>query len=303
MATTQKRTAAEKVQNIPLDELFPYPNHPIKMREDDSFQETLESIRARGVLTPAVVRPRVEGGYEIIAGRRRKRACEIIGLAVLPAIVRKLDDDDAIIDMIDSNIQRDYILPSEKAASYKMRLEAIKRQGKRQEDASRQVDGKTVEAADIIGSETGESGRQIQRYVRLTELIPPLMDMVDEKKIAFSPAYELSFLSPKEQEQLVETIDSEQATPSLSQAQRMKQQSQSGTLTEDSMLEIMCEQKKPAWDRITLGGQRLRKYFPQNYTPREIEDTIYRLLEMWYRRRLENEGKQPKSESQQTEQK
>jgi len=295
MAATQKRTAAEKVQLIPLDELHPYPNHPIKMREDDSFRETLESIRKRGVLTPALVRPREDGGYEIIAGRRRKLACEMVGIPALPAIVRKLDDDDAIIDLIDSNLQREDILPSEKAASYRMRLEAIKRQGKKQEDASRQVDGKTLEAAEVIGGETGESGRQIQRYVRLTELIPPLMEMVDEKKIAFSPAYELSFLSPKEQEQLVETIDSEQATPSLSQAQRMKQQSQSGTLTEDSMQEIMCEQKKPAWDRITLGGQRLRKYFPQSYTPKQIEDTIYRLLEMWYRRQKENEGQQPEN--------
>lgn len=283
MAT--KKTTTEKIQLISLDELHPYPNHPIKMREDESFSETLESIRQRGVLTPIIVRP-CENGYEIIAGRRRKRACEIAGIEKIPAIVRELDDDNAIIDLIDSNIQREYLLPSERAASYKMRLEAIKRQGKKREDTSRQVDGKPVEAADIIGGECGESGRQIQRYVRLNELIQPLMDMVDENKIAFSPAYELSFLSKEEQEHLVETIDYEQATPSLSQAQRMKQQSQAGTLTEDSILEIMCEQKKPAWDRVTLGGEKLRKYFPKSYTPKQIEDTIYRLLDMWYKRRM-----------------
>jgi len=282
---TKKQTATEKIQLIPLDELHPYPNHPIKMREDESFSETLESIRQRGVLTPIIVRS-CENGFEIIAGRRRKRACEIAGIEKIPAIVRELDDDNAIIDLIDSNIQREYLLPSERAASYKMRLEAIKRQGKKREDTSRQVDGKPVEAADIIGGECGESGRQIQRYVRLNELIQPLMDMVDENKIAFSPAYELSFLSKEEQEHLVETIDYEQATPSLSQAQRMKQQSQAGTLTEDSILEIMCEQKKPAWDRVTLGGEKLRKYFPKSYTPKQIEDTIYRLLDMWYKRRM-----------------
>jgi len=285
MAT--KKTATEKIQLIPLYELHPYPNHPIKMREDESFSETLESIRQRGVLTPIIVRP-CENGFEIIAGRRRKRACEIAGIEKIPAIVRELDDDNAIIDLIDSNIQREYLLPSERAASYKMRLEAIKRKGKKREDTSRQVDGKPVEAADIIGGECGESGRQIQRYVRLNELIQPLMDMVDENKIAFSPAYELSFLSKEEQERLVETIDYEQATPSLSQAQRMKQQSQAGTLTEDSKLEIMCEQKKPAWDRVTLGGEKLRKYFPKSYTPKQIEDTIYRLLDIWYKRRMEN---------------
>jgi len=284
---TKKQTATEKIQLIPLDELHPYPNHPIKMREDESFSETLESIRQRGVLTPIIVRS-CENGFEIIAGRRRKRACEIAGIEKIPAIVRELDDDNAIIDLIDSNIQREYLLPSERAASYKMRLEAIKRQGKKREDTSRQVDGKPVEAADIIGGECGESGRQIQRYVRLNELIQPLMDMVDENKIAFSPAYELSFLSKEEQERLVETIDYEQATPSLSQAQRMKQQSQAGTLTEDSKLEIMCEQKKPAWDRVTLGGEKLRKYFPKSYTPKQIEDTIYRLLDIWYKRRMEN---------------
>ena len=283
MAT--KKTATEKIQLIPLYELHPYPNHPIKMREDESFSETLESIRQRGVLTPIIVRS-CENGFEIIAGRRRKRACEIAGIEKIPAIVRELDDDNAIIDLIDSNIQREYLLPSERAASYKMRLEAIKRKGKKREDTSRQVDGKPVEAADIIGGECGESGRQIQRYVRLNELIQPLMDMVDENKIAFSPAYELSFLSKEEQEHLVETIDYEQATPSLSQAQRMKQQSQAGTLTEDSILEIMCEQKKPAWDRVTLGGEKLRKYFPKSYTPKQIEDTIYRLLDMWYKRRM-----------------
>ncbi|MDD3228215.1 MAG: ParB/RepB/Spo0J family partition protein [Oscillospiraceae bacterium] len=282
MATTRK-TATEKVTNIALTELHQNPNHPIKMREDDSFQEIVQSVKENGVLTPAIVRPRENDGYEVIDGRRRLTASELAGLTTLPCIVRELDDDAAVITMVDSCIHRDEILPSEKAAAYKMKLEAIKHQGERRDLTSRQDGGKS-EAADVIGAETGESGRQVQRYIRLTELSPALQAMVDEKKIAMTPAVEISYLKPEEQALLVTTIDSEQATPSLSQAQRMKQLSHEGKLNDDAMLSIMMEQKKPEWDKVTLGGEKLRKYFPKNYTPKQIEDTIYRLLDSWYKR-------------------
>lgn len=286
MATTKKKASTEKITLVPLTDLHERPDNPIKMRDDDTMQETIESVKENGVLTPGIVRPRTEGGYEIIAGRRRKLACEAAGLETMPVIIRDLDDEQAIIEMVDSGIQREEVLPCEKAAAYKMKLEAIKRQGARTDLTSRQVggkseEGKKVEAADEVGKEVGESGRQVQRYIRLTELSPELQQMVDEKKIAMTPAVELSYLKPEEQAMLVTTIDYEQATPSLSQAQRMKKQSQEGTLTEDSMLAIMCEQKKPCWDNITLKGQALRKYFPNNYTPLQIESIIYKLLEQW----------------------
>ncbi|MBQ2726214.1 MAG: ParB/RepB/Spo0J family partition protein, partial [Clostridia bacterium] len=261
----------------------PCPAHPVKMRDDNAMQELIESVRSHGVIHPILVRP-LKNGYEIIDGRRRKIACELAGMEYIPAIVRELDDDRAIIDLIDSCIQREEILPSERAAAYKMKLEAIKRQGERTDLTSRQVVAK-LSAAEIIGAETGESGRQVQRIIRLTELVPDLQQMVDDGKIAMTPAVELSYLTPEEQTLLVETIDCEQATPSLSQAQRMKRQSQEGTLTDDSMLEIMCEIKKPAWDRITLKGARLRQYFPANYTPLQIENTIYRILEAWQKQK------------------
>jgi ParB family chromosome partitioning protein len=256
------------------------------MRDDDSMRETIESVKMSGVLTPGIVRPRTEGGYEIIAGRRRKLACEAAGLETMPVIIRELDDEQAIIEMVDSGIQREEVLPSEKAAAYKMKLEAIKRQGARTDLTSRQVGGKSEngekkEAADVVGEAVGESGRQVQRYIRLTELSPELQQMVDKGKIAMTPAVELSYLKPEEQAMLVTTIDYEQATPSLSQAQRMKKLSQDGKLNDDSMLEIMCEQKKPCWDNITLKGQSLRKYFPQSYTPMQIENIIYHLLDQW----------------------
>ena len=278
MAT--KKTATEKVMNIPLTELYPNPTHPVKMREDDSFRETVQSVKERGVIVPAIVRPRESGGYEIIDGRRRKAASELAELPTMPCIVREMDDDAATIMMVDSCIQREEMLPSERAAAYKMKLEAIKRQGERTDLTSRQDGGKS-EAADVVGQETGESGRQVQRYIRLTELSPALQQMVDEKKIAMTPAVEISYLKPEEQALLVTTIDSEQATPSLSQAQRMKKLSQSGELNEDAMLGILMEQKKPAWDKVTLGGEKLRKYFPKSYTPQQIEETIYRLLDLW----------------------
>jgi len=284
MAAPTKRTAVEKVMSIPLTDLYPNPNHPVKMREDDSFRETIQSVIERGVLVPGIVRPREGGGYEIIDGRRRKAASELAELPTMPCIIRELDDDAATITMVDSCIQRDEILPCERAAAYKMKLEAIKRQGERTDLTSRQVGGRSEEAADVIGQETGDSGRQVQRYIRLTELSPELQQMVDEKKIAMTPAVELSFLKPEEQAMLVTTIDSEQATPSLSQAQRMKKLSQAGELNDDAMLGIMIEQKKPAWDKVTLGGEKLRKYFPKSYTPQQIEETIYRLLDLWYKK-------------------
>jgi len=284
MAAPTKRTAVEKVMSIPLTDLYPNPNHPVKMREDDSFRETIQSVIERGVLVPGIVRPREGGGYEIIDGRRRKAASELAELPTMPCIIRELDDDAATITMVDSCIQRDEILPCERATAYKMKLEAIKRQGERTDLTSRQVGGRSEEAADVVGQETGDSGRQVQRYIRLTELSPELQQMVDEKKIAMTPAVELSFLKPEEQAMLVTTIDSEQATPSLSQAQRMKKLSQAGELNDDAMLGIMIEQKKPAWDKVTLGGEKLRKYFPKSYTPQQIEETIYRLLDLWYKK-------------------
>jgi len=289
MAATQRKNAAEKITNISLLELYPFPNHPFKVRDDDSMRETVESIREHGVLVPAIARPREDGGYELIAGHRRRRACELAGLEAMPVLVRKLDDDAATIIMVDSNLQREEILPSERALAYKMKLEAIKRQGTRNDLTCDQVghksDGK--KSIEVVAEDSGESKTQVQRYIRLTELSPELQTLVDEKKIAMTPAVELSYLKPEEQAMLVTTIDSEQATPSLSQAQRMKKSSQEGKLNEDSMLEIMCEQKKPDWDRVTLGGEKLRKYFPRNYTPQQIEKVIYHLLDLWQKKQLE----------------
>jgi len=289
MAATQRKTAAEKITNISLSELHPFPNHPFKVRDDDSMRETVESIREHGVLVPAIARPREDGGYELIAGHRRRHACELAGLESMPVLVRKLDDDAATIIMVDSNLQREKILPSERALAYKMKLEAIKHQGTRNDLTCDQVghksDGK--KSIEVIAEDSGESKTQVQRYIRLTELSPELQTLVDEKKIAITPAVELSYLKPEEQAMLVTTIDSEQATPSLSQAQRMKKNSQEGKLNEDSMLEIMCEQKKPDWDRVTLGGEKLRKYFPRNYTPQQIEKVIYHLLDFWQKKQLE----------------
>ena len=284
MAVAKKKAFAEKITLVALTDLYERPDNPVKMRDDDSMKETIESVKQNGVLTPGLVRARAEGGYEIIAGRRRKLACEAAGLETMPVIIRELDDNQAIIEMVDSGIQREEVLPSEKAAAYKMKLEAIKRRAGR---PARNSNGNSPQVAanfrsdDEVAKDAGISGDTVRRYIRLTELAPELQQMVDEKKIAMTPAVELSYLKPEEQAMLVTTIDYEQATPSLSQAQRMKRQSQEGTLTEDSMLAIMCEQKKPCWDNITLKGKELRKYFPQNYTPMQIERIIYRLLEKW----------------------
>ena len=275
----------EKIQEIPLSELHPFKDHPFKVKDDDAMIETADSIKKYGVLVPAIARPLPDGGYELVAGHRRRRASELAGKETMPVIVRDLDDDAATIIMVDSNLQRENLLPSERAFAYKMKLEAIKHQGARTDLTSVQVEQK-LSARDQVAKEAGErSGIQVMRYVRLTELIPDLLDMVDEKKIAFNPAYELSFLKPDEQQMLVETMDYEQATPSLSQAQRMKKFSQEGKLSEDVMLAIMSEEKKSDLDKVTLSSDTLRKYFPKSYTPAKMQETIIKLLEQWQKKR------------------
>ncbi|MCI7098615.1 MAG: ParB/RepB/Spo0J family partition protein [Lachnospiraceae bacterium] len=290
-STEESRADAsrEKVVEIPLSELHPFKDHPFKVKDDEAMMETADSIRQYGVLVPAIVRPDADGGYELVAGHRRHHASELAGKETLPCIVRDLDDDAATIIMVDSNLQRENLLPSERAFAYKMKLEAVKHQGARTDLTSVQVEQK-LSARDRVAQEAGEkSGIQVMRYIRLTELIPPLLDMVDEKKIALSPAYELSFLKSEEQAQLVETMDYEQATPSLSQAQRMKKFSQEGRLTEDVMLAILSEEKKSELDRVTLTSDTLRKYFPKSYTPKKMEETIIKLLEAWQRKRQQQQ--------------
>ncbi|MFT9076777.1 ParB/RepB/Spo0J family partition protein [Ethanoligenens sp.] len=284
---TREDAKREKVMDMPLSELHPFPDHPFQVRDDDSMKETVESIKEYGVLVPAIVRPRTDGGYELISGHRRKHACELAGLPTMPVIVRDLDDDAATIIMVDSNIQRENILPSERAKAYKMKLDAIKRQGARTDLTSRQVVGKleTLESAELVGKEAGESGRQVQRFIRLNELTPQLQQMVDDKKIAMTPAVELSYLKPEEQTLLLDTIESEQATPSLSQAQRLKNFSQEGHLNEDSMLAIMSEEKKPEKNDLTIKADKLQKYFPKSYTPQQMEQVIIRLLDGWQKKR------------------
>ena len=278
-STEESRAAEnlEKVMEIPLTELHAFKNHPFKVRDDEAMMETADSVRQYGVLVPAIARPDPNGGYELIAGHRRHRASELAEKETMPVIVRDLDDDAATIIMVDSNLQREELLPSERAFAYKMKLEAMKQQGERTDlttcaQLGHKSSGK--KSRDILAEQVGQSRNQIQRYIRLTELIPPLLDMVDEKKIAFNPAYELSFLKPEEQKMLIETMDYEQATPSLSQAQRMKKFSQDGKLTEDVMLAIMSEEKKDDLDKVTLTGDTLRKYFPKSYTPKKMQETI-----------------------------
>lgn len=280
----QADAGREKVRMIPLDELHPFAHHPFKVKDDEAMQDTVESVKAYGVLVPAIARPREEGGYELVAGHRRHRASLLAGLAEMPVIVREMDDDEATIIMVDSNLQRETLLPSERAFAYRMKLEALKRQGARADLTSRQVVGK-LETADAIGKDVGESGRQIQRFIRLTYLVPPLLNMVDEHKVAFNPAVELSYLTSEEQVALLDAMDSEQSTPSLSQAQRLKKFSQEGSLSEDIMRAILSEEKKPEVGKITLSSDKLRRYFPKSYTPQQMEQTIFRLLEQWQRRR------------------
>ena len=291
----------DKITLLPLSELHDFPNHPFKVRDDEAMQETAESIRQYGVLVPAIVRPREDGGYEIIAGHRRRHGSELAGLSAMPCIVREMDDDTATILMVDSNIQRENILPSERAQAYKMKLEAIRRKAGRPvkteekdvPDNSVQVghnfDGKT--SRELLAENSPDSSTQIQRYIRLTELAPELQQMVDEKKIGMTPAVEISYLKPEEQQMLLTAIDSEQATPSLSQAQRMKKLSRDGKLNDDTMLDIMMEQKKPEGYNVVLSADKLRKYFPRSYTPQKMEETILKLLDAWLRKRQRDQSR------------
>jgi len=281
----------EKVIDIPLTDLHPFKNHPFKVTDDESMLETAESITKHGVLVPVIARPRDEGGYELISGHRRKRASELAGKETLPCIVRNLDDDAATIIMVDSNIQRENILPSERAFAYKLKLEAMKHQGQRNDLTSSQVGTKLAgkRADQILAEQAGDSRNQVQRFIRLTELVPELLDMVDTKNIAFNPAVELSYLKPHEQVQLMEAMDMEQSTPSLSQAQRLKKYSQDGKLTFDVMTAIMSEDKKGEPDKVTLTGDKLKKYFPKSYTPQQMEETIIKLLESWSRKRQQSQ--------------
>lgn len=280
----QAEAKREKVQMIPLSELHPFRNHPFKVKDDEAMANTVDSVRQYGVLVPAIARPLESGGYELVSGHRRHRASELAGLTEMPVIVRDLDDDAATIIMVDSNLQRETLLPSERAFAYKMKLEAMKHQGLRSDLTSRQVVGK-LETSDLLGQSTGESGRQVQRFIRLTALIPDLLNLVDEKKVAFNPAVELSYLKTEEQVLLLDAMESEQTTPSLSQAQRLKKFSQEGKLSVDVMRAIMSEEKKPETDKVIFTGARLRQYFPKSYTPQQMETTILRLLEQWQRKR------------------
>ena len=285
---SKRASQMEQISIIRLSDLHPYPKHPYGIREDQAMQDILDSVKENGVVVPAIVRPRAEGGYEIIAGHRRKLASEQAGFADMPCIVRNLTDDEAIIQLVDSNAQREDVLPSERAKAYKMRLEAIKRTaGRPRRDLSENAPNNSANyrSDDEVGNVDGISGDTVRNIISLTNLVPELMQMVDEKKISLTPAYQIAALTEPEQRLLLETIDSEQATPSVSQAQRMRKLSQSGELNEDSMLQIMMEQKKPQDFTITLPVDKLRKYFPKSYTPARMEETIYKLLEAWQRKR------------------
>ena len=288
-STEESRADAqrEKVVEIPLSELHPFKGHPFKVKDDEAMMETADSIKQYGVLVPAIARPDPEGGYELVAGHRRHRASELAEKETMPVIVRDLDDDAATIIMVDSNLQRESLLPSERAFAYKMKLDAMKHQGERVDLTCSQVGNKLEgkKSSEILAEQVGQSKNQIFRYIRLTELIPELMDMVDEKKVALNPAYELSFLKKEEQVDLLDAMDSEQATPSLSQAQRLKKYSQEGHLTLDMMRVIMGEEKKSDLDRVTFTSDTLRKYFPKSYTPQRMQETIIKLLEAWQKKR------------------
>ena len=277
----------ERVQEIPLDQLKPFRNHPFKVCDDQRMLDTVDSIREYGVLVPAIARPDPEGGYELISGHRRKRGCEMAGLQTMPVIIRNLDDDAAVLVMVDSNIQREELLPSERAFAYKMKLEALKHQGARSDLTSMQVAQKL--SVQKVGDDAGVSKDQVRRFIRLTELISELLDMVDERKLAFNPAVEVSYLKRDEQRMLLEAMDAEQTTPSLSQAQRLKKFSQEGRLTEEAMSAIMSEEKKSDMDKVTLRSDTLRRYFPKSYTPKQMEQTIIKLLDVWQKQRQKNQ--------------
>ena len=272
----------EQVQQIPIDELFPFKNHPFKVLDDESMQRTVESVEQYGVLSPLIARPRPEGGYEIISGHRRQHAAELAGLETLPVIVREMSDDAAVILMVDSNLQRENILPSERAFAYKMKLEALKNQGARSDLTSVQVAPKL--STEKIGEEVGMSKDNVKRYIRLTNLVPELLDMVDEKKIAFNPAVELSYLDEAQQRDFLEAMNDTQNAPSLSQAQRLKKLAQEGHFSYDVAFAVMGEEKKDELDKVVIKNDTLRKYFPRSYTPKQMEDTIIKLLDQWQRK-------------------
>ena len=273
----------EQVQQIPIGELFPFKNHPFKVLDDESMQRTVESVEQYGVLSPLIARPRPEGGYEIISGHRRQHAAQLAGLDTLPVIVRQMDDDAAVLLMVDSNLQRENILPSERAFAYKMKLEALKNQGARSDLTSPQVAAK-FRSDDVVAKDQGISGDTVRRYIRLTSLIPELLDMVDEKKIAFNPAVELSYLDTNQQRDFLEAMNDTQNAPSLSQAQRLKKLAQEGHFSYDVAFAVMGEEKKDELDKVVIKNDTLRKYFPRSYTPKQMEDTIIKLLEQWQRK-------------------
>ena len=273
----------EQVQQIPIGELFPFKNHPFKVLDDESMQRTVESVEQYGVLSPLIARPRPEGGYEIISGHRRQHAAQLAGLDTLPVIVRQMDDDAAVLLMVDSNLQRENILPSERAFAYKMKLEALKNQGARSDLTSSQV-GMKLQALDIVGQEAGDSRNQVHRFIRLTNLVPELLDMVDEKKISFNPAVELSYLDEAQQRDFLEAMNDTQNAPSLSQAQRLKKLAQEGNFSYDVAFAIMGEEKKDELDKVVIKNDTLRKYFPRSFTPKQMEDTIIKLLDQWQRK-------------------
>ena len=276
----------EQVQQIPIGELFPFKNHPFKVLDDESMQRTVESVEQYGVLSPLIARPRPEGGYEIISGHRRQHAAQLAGLDALPVIVRQMDDDAAVLLMVDSNLQRENILPSERAFAYKMKLEALKNQGARSDLTCGQFGHKLIgaKARDIVADESGDNARNVQRFIRLTNLIPELLDMVDEKKIAFNPAVELSYLDESQQRDFLEAMNDTQNAPSLSQAQRLKKLAQEGHFSYDVAFAVMGEEKKDELDKVVIKNDTLRKYFPRSYTPKQMEDTIIKLLDQWQRK-------------------
>ena len=280
--TTEESRQTEQIQQIPITKLHPFKDHPFKVLDDEAMQRTVESVAQFGVLAPLVVRPREEGGYEIISGHRRQYAAELAGLKTLPVIVRNMDDDQAVIQMVDSNLQRESILPSERASAYKMKLEAMNHQGIRGDSTCGQIGHKS---RDIIAAEAGDSARNVQRFIRLTNLIPELLELVDQKKISFNPAVELSYLTVSEQRDFFEAMQDTQNAPSLSQAQRIKKLSQAGKCSYDAIYDIMGEEKKAEMDRVTIKNDVLRKYFPKSYTPRQMEETILKLLEQWQKKR------------------
>ena len=297
-STEEKRQEeqCEQVQQIPIDELHPFTNHPFKVVDDEAMTRTVESIKLLGVTNPLIARPRPEGGYEIISGHRRQHAAQLAGLNTLPVIVRQMDNDAAVLLMVDSNLQRESILPSEKAFAYKMKLEALKNQGARSDLTSRQVVGK-LEAADLVGKDTDESGRQVQRFIRLTNLVPELLDMVDEKKISFNPAVELSYLDEKQQRDFLEAMRDTQNAPSVSQAQQLKKMAQQGEFSYEKAFDVMGQEKKSEQDTVTIKNETLRKYFPRSYTPRQMEEKIIQLLDAWQQQRQQAKLKKRKQEA------